>query len=83
MRRGHAELSDAFALVLKRHREAQKLSRTALSVKAGLHQTYIGLVERGMRNPSLDAVDAMAAALGVRASRLISEAEAVRAAKSI
>jgi transcriptional regulator with XRE-family HTH domain len=79
MRRGRLELSDAFSLVLQRHREAKKLSRTALSQRAGLHQTYIGLVERGLRNPSLDALDAMAEALGVRASTLVSEAEAMRA----
>ena len=82
MRRGRVELSDAFSLVLQRYREARNLSRTALSVKAGLHQTYIGLVERGLRNPSLDAIDAMADALGVRASKLISESEAVRATKA-
>ncbi len=78
MRRGRLELSDAFALVLQRHRIAKKLSRAALSQKAGLHQTYIGLVERGLRNPSLDAVDAIAEALSVRASKLVSEAEAIR-----
>ena len=79
MPRRRMDLSDAFARVLQRHREAKKLSRTALSQRAGLHQTYIGLIERRLRNPSLDAVDAIGRALRVRASNLISKAEAVRA----
>ena len=81
MRRGRLDLSDAFALVLQRHRMAKKLSRSALSERSGLHQTYIGLVERGLRNPSLDAVDAIAEALGLRASKLVFDAEAERRKK--
>ena len=78
MRRTRLDLSDAFALVLQRQRVAKNLSRTALAQKAGLHQTYIGLVERRLRNPSLDAVDAIAEALGITPSKLIAEAEEVR-----
>ena len=51
MRRGRSEFSDAFAKVLQRHREAKKLSRQALSQKAGLHQTYIGMIEREFEQP--------------------------------
>ena len=54
------------------------MSRETLAERAGLHQTYIGLIERGMRNPSLDAADAIAEALGVRLSELIAEAEQAR-----
>jgi len=78
MRRGRLDLSDAFAVVLQRHRIAKKLSREALAQKAKLHQTYIGLIERGLRNPSLDAVDAIAGALGLPVSKLMSEAEKIR-----
>jgi ribosome-binding protein aMBF1 (putative translation factor) len=44
MRRRRSELSDAFALVLQRHRAAKKLSKQVLAEKAGLHQTYIGKI---------------------------------------
>ena len=78
MRRRRLEFSDAFASVLQRHRIAKKLSRQALSQKAGLHQTYIGMIERGLSNPSLDTASAIAEALEIPFSRLIAEAETER-----
>jgi len=61
MRRRRLEFSDALALVLQKRRTAKKLSRQALSEKAGLHQTYVGLIERGKSNPSVDAASALTA----------------------
>jgi len=78
MRRRKLEFSDAFALVLQRYREAKKLSKQTLAQKAGLHQTYIGKIEDGLSNPSLDAANAIAEALGVPFATLIAEAEAER-----
>jgi len=42
-----ANLSDAFAAVVKRRRLAKGFSKAALAERAGLHQTYIGLLESG------------------------------------
>jgi transcriptional regulator with XRE-family HTH domain len=70
--------SDIFAQVLERNRKIRKLSRQALAEKAGLHQTYIGMIERGLSNPSLDTVNAIAEALEIPLSKLIIEAEAAR-----
>ncbi len=78
MRRRRLEFSDAFALVLQRHRERKKLSKQSVAQKAGLHQTYIGMIERGLSNPSLDSANAIAEALELPLSTLILEAEAVR-----
>jgi transcriptional regulator with XRE-family HTH domain len=78
MRRRRLEFSDAFALVLQRHRASKKLSKQSLAEKAGLHQTYIGKIESGLSNPSLDAAAAIADALGVPLSTLVIEAEAER-----
>ena len=72
------DTSDAFAIVLKQHRTAKGLSQEALAEKANLHPTYIGLLERSLRNPSLNVAQALANALGVRLSRLILETEAIR-----
>jgi transcriptional regulator with XRE-family HTH domain len=78
MRRRRLEFSDAFALVLQRHRTAKKLSRQALAHAAGLHQTYVGLIERRLSNPTLDAANAIAEALEIPLSNLITDAEALR-----
>jgi transcriptional regulator with XRE-family HTH domain len=72
------DLPDAFARVLERQRAAKKFSREVIAERAGLHQTYIGLIERALRNPSLDAASAIAEALGTSLSELIVTAEKLR-----
>ena len=69
------QFSDSFSEVVKQLREARKLSRAALAKKAGLHQTYIGLLERGERSPNLDTAKAIADALGVPLGKMIARAE--------
>lgn len=71
-------LSDAFSRVVKQHREKQKLSRAALAEMSGLHQTYVGLLERGERSPNLDTAKAIASALGFSLGKLIVEAERIQ-----
>ena len=61
--------------VIRRYREGVGLSQEALAAEAGLHRTYISLVERGHRNISVDALAQIAEALGVYPSRLIADAE--------
>ena len=75
MRRSPLEFSDAFSKVVKKHREGKGLSRASLAEKAGLHQTYIGLLESGARSPNLDTAKRIAKGLGVPLSRLVLEAE--------
>ena len=50
----------------------------ALAEKAGLHQTYVGMIESGKSNPSLDVASAIAEALEVPFAKLIAEAESLR-----
>ena len=76
MGRETQRLSHFFAKVLQRHREANSLSRQGLAERAGLHQTAVGLIERGLRTPNLDTLDALAKALQTNAWRLIQESEA-------
>lgn len=74
MRPVRLSLSDAFSRVVEKHREENGLSRAALARLAGLHQTYIGLLERGERTPNLDTANAIARALGKSLEELIVEA---------
>jgi ribosome-binding protein aMBF1 (putative translation factor) len=75
MAQTQSPMSDAFSRVVKRHRERKGLSRAALAKMAGLHQTYIGLLEREQRSPNLDTAKAIADALGLRLAQMITEAE--------
>jgi transcriptional regulator with XRE-family HTH domain len=68
-------LSAAFAEVLKHERLAIGLSQEGLAHQAGLHRTYVGLVERGLRNPTIESAHSLATAMGVSLSSLIRQAE--------
>lgn len=74
-------LSPHLAGVIRRHRESAGLSQEELADRASLHRTYISLVERVRRNLTVDALDRIAAGLGLPASRLLAEAENARTRK--
>lgn len=62
-----------FALNLRNTREQLGLSQEALADAACLHRTYVGSVERGERNISIDNIERLALALGVSAASLLEE----------
>jgi transcriptional regulator with XRE-family HTH domain len=65
----------AFGEVLRRHRKHRGLSQERLAQLSGLDRTFVSLLERGGRQPSLSTLLRVAAALGVRASDLVREVE--------
>ncbi|WP_230177984.1 helix-turn-helix domain-containing protein [Aquabacterium sp. CECT 9606] len=60
-----------FARLLKTERLARGISQEALAELAGLHRTYVGSVERGERNIAVDNMEALANAMGLDVSELI------------
>lgn len=64
-------LRKTFAANLRSARKARGLSQEALAHDANLHRTYIGSVERGERNVSIDNIERLARALGVEPADLM------------
>ena len=60
-----------FANNLRQARKVEGLSQEDLAELAGLHRTYIGSVERGERNISLENIDRIATALGEPMAKLM------------
>lgn len=71
-----ATLPEQFGAVVRRRRLASGLSQEALAEAAGLHFTYISLLERGKRAPTIVVVKKLAAALGTTMTEMIAELEA-------
>jgi transcriptional regulator with XRE-family HTH domain len=46
-------------------RTKRKISQEHLAELAGLHRTYVGLIERGQRNITLETIEKLADALHV------------------
>ena len=67
-------LSQRFGVVVRNRRLASGITQESLADSAGLHPTYIGMIERGRRNPTLDVCDRIATSLNVSIEILIAEA---------
>ncbi len=55
---------------VKEERLKNSLSQEELAAKAGVHRTYIGMIERGEKNITLGNIEKIAGALGLTISEL-------------
>lgn len=74
-RRNVVSPETAFGRVLRSIRESQGISQEELAARSGYHRTYIGLLERGEKSPSLRTLFNLAGALDVRPSEIVRRAE--------
>lgn len=56
---------------VRERRVALQISQEQLASRSGLHRTYIGAVERGERNITLESLERIALALGVAPADLL------------
>lgn len=64
-------VAQRFGANLVRQRKAAGFSQEQLGLRAELHRTEIGLLERGARVPRIDTLLKLAVALGVEADDLL------------
>ena len=67
---GESELIE-LGKIIRRKRELQSLTQIELAQKSGLDRNYIGMVERGERNPSYLSLQKIAHGLGLTVDQMI------------
>jgi transcriptional regulator with XRE-family HTH domain len=68
----HEQLHIVVSKNIRRRRERLGLSQEALAENCGLHRTYIGAIERGERNITVNTLARVAEALGCSVIELLS-----------
>lgn len=69
--KGQTPRQRAFGDRVRARRLELQLSQEALAHRAGINRTYIGSLESGGRNPSLENIARLAGALGLDAADLV------------
>ncbi len=77
---GHiSELSREIGKRIRNYRTQQKLSQEELAERCGLHPTYIGQVERGEKNATIESISKIAAGLNIPLGTLFENLEGTAA----
>ena len=61
----NSQLSKDFGTIIKELRNAKSISQEELGFRSNLHRTYIGMIERGEKNITLENIDKIAKGLDV------------------
>lgn len=68
-----SELAKSIGRRIRNHRTAAGLSQEKLAELSGCHPTYIGQLERGEKNATIESIDKIATALNVSLSKLFEQ----------
>lgn len=64
--------------LLREERERRKLSKYAVAQRSGVSQSMLSLVERGLRNPTMELLLRIADGIGADLSLIIKQAQRAR-----
>ena len=70
-----SEITEALGAVVRDLRRSKGLSQEEFGAIAGMHRTYVGMVERGEKNITLPNIVKVSQALNITASELLRQAE--------
>lgn len=62
---------EKFGEKMQKTRKEKGVTQEELAAKLSMHRTYIGLIERGERNPTIRTLYKIAKALDVESSKLL------------
>lgn len=68
-----SEISKIIGQRIRNYRTQQKLSQEKLAELSGCHPTYIGQVERGEKNATLESIEKIAGALKIPLAQLFEQ----------
>lgn len=70
------EIATALGLRIRELRNERHMSQEELAFKAGISAAHLGQIERALKNPTIDTVAKIAAAMGVPITTLFTEEQA-------
>ena len=74
LRRVPDKQKQAIGRILRRKREALGISQEELAARSEVDRTYISILERGLKSPTIETLERICAALGTLPERIIEEA---------
>jgi len=71
----NTEYQQVFGRRVRELRKERRLSQVELAAKVGIDRSYMGFLERGERNPSLEVIAKIAEALKVTPDELLKQSK--------
>ncbi|RAS89609.1 transcriptional regulator [Priestia endophytica] len=76
-------IEKAFGVVIRNYRRELAISQEELALEAGLDRTYISLLERGKRRPTINTLFAISKVLGINPHTIILNIETLLCSDNI
>lgn len=67
----HRDVLEKFGDKMQKVRKSMGISQEELASRLSMHRTYVGMIERGERNPTIRTLYKVAKALKVKSSDLL------------